>query len=745
MQLQSGCCGIDLTQICCPPDSIMSTRVFLAISLLFALLVGGAPLQAASSVIAPHAPDSPSAPFGIWVSTNGTAHGGVEMYAAGARYTNIYLTWSAIESSPGVYNWAATDAMLAQAAAQGYQTILTLWQNPAWAADTVCGPIRAAHLPTFAAFLRAAVARYSAPPYNVLMWALYNEPDNGNALDNTGACWGRTHPNHAAGAGGAAYANMLSYAYPAIKAGNPRAQVLLGGIANDFWYPSWGGPFDKTFLPEMLAAGGARYFDIINFHYYPAFASSWNTGDRYTSNIYGKAKAIQDKVAEASGGARKPVICTEVGRPTSGPPGDALPYSHELTARYVIQAFVRAMSFGMESVIWFMAADSDSMPHKYGLMRSDLTPKPAYYAYRTLTNELRGATFVAARYDWPAHIEGYDFTWQGRRKTAVWTLTETPDSLSYAVAQPGAGLRLVSKSGAVQVVNDGGAGDGDGAANGFVLITVDASPLIVENLPGATATPTPTPTRTPTVTPTPTSTRTPTLTPTATATHTPTVTPTATRTPTATPSPTPTSTATPTLTATMTPTPTATPTATPSPTATNTPTSTPTPTNTPTPTITPTATATPTITPTPTRTATPTLTPTATRTPTPTLTPTRTPTATATETPTLTPTPTATETPTRTPTATAIPTSTPTETPTPTATLTPTETPTPTATPTPDPDATSTPTPTITPTATSTPTPTITPTATATPVHFYMPLLLRSAAPTWPHLVERIHLPLLRR
>ncbi len=565
----------------------MSTRTPLPIlCLILLLLAGGARLQAAAP--ADSLPATPAAPFGIWVSTNSTQRGGDIFYAAGARWTNLYFPWRYIETSPGVYNWAGTDAMLARAAAQGYEIILTVWENPAWAADTTCGPIRAEHLPTFAAFLQAAAARYSGPPYHVRHWALYNEPDNGDAVDNTGGCWGRTHPNHAPGAGGAAYAHMLTYAYPAIKAGNPQAKVLIGGLAYDFWYPSWGGPFDRNFLSELLAAGGGNYFDLINFHYYPAFAFNWNSGDRYTSNIYGKAKAIQDGVAAAMGGVRKPVICTEVGRPTAGPPGDALPYSEELTARYVLQAHARALSFGMHPVIWFMAADSDGMSRKYGLLYSDLSPKPAFFAYQTLATELEGATFVQARRDWSTAFEGYDFNWQGRVKTVAWTTGETPQALSLAVTQPGGSLRIVDKSGAVAVATDGGAGDGDGLTNAAVSIILGPSPLIIENLsqPLHTATPTPTPIP---VTPTPTAT------PTATATPTSTMTPTA--------SPTPT----------ITPTPTVTPTATATPTSTMTPTASPTPTITPTPTVTPTAT--PRLPKTPT--ATPTVIPTVTVTPTP--------------------------------------------------------------------------------------------------------------------------------
>ena len=186
--------------------------------------------------------------------------GAPQMQQAGAGWMHTHLHWSQIERSPGVYDWSQADAILADAASKGFQPIITINGNPTWAADTVCGPIRQEHLPTFAAFLTAMASRYKQPPYNVQYWALYNEPDNSDLVNGVwiGGCWGRAHPNHAPGAGGAAYANMLSYAYPAIKAGNANAKVLMGGVAYESWYSPQQphNPFDGLFLDEMLRRAG---------------------------------------------------------------------------------------------------------------------------------------------------------------------------------------------------------------------------------------------------------------------------------------------------------------------------------------------------------------------------------------------------------------------------------------------------------------------------------------------------------
>ncbi|MCP4167610.1 MAG: hypothetical protein GY759_17205 [Chloroflexi bacterium] len=482
---------------------------------------------------------TPSDPFGVYVRAGGGGILGVdEMVAAGARWANIHVHWSDVESTPGTYDWSTWDAILADAAAHNLQMIVTVNGNPSWAAATACGPITEAYQSDHAAFLAAAVARYSVAPYNVLHWSLYNEPDNADPVTYPwlGGCWGGTHPNHAEGAGGAAYAQMLSYVYPAMKAVNANVNVLMGGIAYDNWWihPIWG-PFDPNFLDDVLNAGGAAYFDIMNFHYYPAWANVWSTGDRYTSNIYGKAKYISGEVKRL-GNIEKPILCTEVGYPTDGPATDALPYSDELSARYVIQVYVRAMSAGISPVIWLQAVEESWLVRKYGLMHEDLSPKPPYYAYKTLTRELSGAQFVGAREDYESYIEAYNFDVDNTRKTVLWINGGFSGSQWFILGQADQGLRVVEKEGTERWIADGSAEDRDGAVNGRVVIYIDASPKIVEISSAPTQTPTITPTSPPTNTPT--ATYTATYTPTAKPSGTSTVTPTATATLPLTPTPT---------------------------------------------------------------------------------------------------------------------------------------------------------------------------------------------------------------
>ncbi len=395
-----------------------------------------------------------------------------------------------IEPSPGVYDWTQADAILASAGEHGFRTIVTIISNPSWAADTECGPIHEENLPDFANFLRATAQRYAGSPYNIQYWALYNEPDNSNTSEYftewLGGCWGGpVHPNALPDAGGAAYAHMLSYAYPAIKEGNPRAQVLLGGLAYDY-FADEDGIFDPNFIDDLMAAGGGQYFDIINFHYYRAFRWRWHDADNnvYNRGITYKARYLQDELRRYMGGKTKPILCSEVGEGSVGKDGKDL---SELQANYLVQSMVRGKYAGIVSTIWFEGVDEAWLPgimNTMGLIEEDGTPKLSYRVYKTLMQELSGARFIRIRDDLDSRFEGYDFEVNGMIKTVLWSTEEGYTKVSLAVPNPGDTMRVMEKNGSYFDIADGSGLDMDGEVNGRVEAIASESPRYYE-VPGS--------------------------------------------------------------------------------------------------------------------------------------------------------------------------------------------------------------------------------------------------------------------
>ncbi len=426
-------------------------------------------------------------PFGVYMfKSNNHIAGGENLSHIGVQWGSIFLRWDEIETSPGVYNWTQTDHILADSSRLGFNTIVTIIGNPDWAAETHCGPIYEEHLPDFARFLTAVTQRYSVPPYNIRYWALYNEPDNANAApqyaDWLGGCWGAHHPNALSDAGGAAYAHMLSYAYPAIKAGNPQAQVLLGGLAYDYFATiDRDGFFDPSFLDDLLIAGGGQYFDIINFHYFPWFSWRWkddsNGIDIYNRSIVFKSRYIRNEVKRYIG-ETKPIICTETGIGSADREGNDV---SELQANYVIKAMVRGMYAGLRANIWFEGVDETWIPggalmRSMGLLTADGAPKPSYYAYQTLVHELSGARFIHVRDDLDAGYEGYVFETSGWQKTVLWRSEAGESTVSFPVPSPRGFVHIVAPDGTRMNVFDGSAADIDGQENGFVKVEVSETP-----------------------------------------------------------------------------------------------------------------------------------------------------------------------------------------------------------------------------------------------------------------------------
>jgi hypothetical protein len=495
------------------------TMIFLVVLAGIAITI---PLSARGlndGIIDPPPPpsDLPNNGYGVWLLPS--MEGAERLSETDTRWVTLFLNWGHVEKTPGVYDWSSWDEALKKAANNGYNVILTVIDNPGWAADTTCGPIKPEHLDDFATFLNHAVARYSYAPYTVKIWSLYNEPDNSNAEDFVwlGGCWGDAgNPKAAPGAGGTAYANMLKKVYPAIKSANPNTYVAMGGLAYDYFTTDpEHGVFDPLFLDDMLAAGAADYFDFINFHYYPWSGWRWEPEpfDRYNRHIDFKARWMVTEVYNASG-KKKPILCTEVGE-TSHNKQKEPDFRRQILAIY--QNILEAQMVNVYPITWFTGIDLNFSINydgrRYGLLNLDGSPKPSYYAYKALVDELKDATFDHPRNDLPNRFEGYVFNDRGRKKTVLWmydneTAFPPPQPAEIPVSQTGGTMRVVkvrtwprSEMDYALVseitITDGGPKDLDNQADGKIRVMIDQDIRFFEDLsmPAYTPTPTEIPTR----------------------------------------------------------------------------------------------------------------------------------------------------------------------------------------------------------------------------------------------------------
>ncbi len=327
--------------------------------------------------------------------------------ATGVNWTRIEVSWASIENTPGTYDWTATDRGVLQMLNAGLNPIVYVSDNPQWAANTGCGPLKDADKVTSLGNLMGALAsRYPT----VKVWALYNEVDD--AIDTGGAgCFGSLSqsglnknnvPDYQD------YAVMLATAWSAVHGANPSAQLAVGAIAYDNFSqatcpPNYScapsSPFSYSFLPNLLSfiknnplPGGNKYMDAMIFNYYDVYGIYWQSVAKGVG-IQAKAEAIRNQLRAK----QLPVVdlyVTETGEDSSASWVGLTGQAHCLT-----EVMTRGAAAGLKGVVWWTFEDQPPTAPppmntwRYGIVDDAMTPKPSYAALQTLTTELNNYTF----------------------------------------------------------------------------------------------------------------------------------------------------------------------------------------------------------------------------------------------------------------------------------------------------------------------------------------------------------------
>jgi hypothetical protein len=398
------------------------------------------------------------------------------MRDAGATWVSTSIYWSIIEPSKGVYDWTYFDKKAQSAQEAGMNLFVLFTSNPNWAAALPGGPVT--NTQDLVDFTTVMVERYDCDGLDdapgqpcIHHWSFYAEPDNG-WLPEEGSQKGYWGHN------GAGYAAMLAQVAPAMHAASPDAHVMIGGLAYD-WFEEDGGPYVQSFLGDTLDAlnalgGAALYIDDVAFHYYPISEVRW-------PSIREKIIEIQG-IMSSHGAGDIPLICPEMGY-WSSPLFDS---SEQRQAQRLVQMFVRGLSVDVSMLSWYKIPDAavagsadDLYPDRTsGLVRVDGSLKPSYYAYQTMTRELKGLHYQ--RLFQPTGVEGYVFASpSGAEKTVLWSKVGVAEAVF-----PVTHLRLVTIDGQVFDVYDnqsGTPGDVDRGVPGQIAIEVyENVPYFVE-------------------------------------------------------------------------------------------------------------------------------------------------------------------------------------------------------------------------------------------------------------------------
>jgi polysaccharide biosynthesis protein PslG len=287
--------------------------------------------------------------------------------ASGAALLRVDVNWAQIQAGgESKYDWAMTDAVINGARQRSLGLLAVLTYTPTWARPANA-PATAAPAPDrFATFVTAAVKRYGA---SVKDWEVWNEP-------NTSSSW---YPE----ANGAQYAGVLAAAATAIRAAQPEAKVLTGGLA-----PATTGNGEIApvpFLQSLYAAGARPHFDAVGMHPYcwpaePGADVSWSAWWQMTG-----AKDSLRSVMATHGDEGKQIWATEFGAPTGGPKGSFVTQAQQ--AAMITQAYKLWLGYSWAGPMFvFQLRDEgtaeSTTANWFGLLDNNFTAKPAYHSYQ---------------------------------------------------------------------------------------------------------------------------------------------------------------------------------------------------------------------------------------------------------------------------------------------------------------------------------------------------------------------------
>lgn len=363
------------------------------------------------------------------------------------RYNGI--VWSEVEPTQGNRDWsriAGVEAEIRAIAEQGAAPVVIIRGAPAWAQKvpgSECGPIKPEALDAFADFMRSAVARYSAPPYNVKYWEMGNEPDVDPSLIPAGmpfGCWGDANDEFY---GGGYYAEMLKRVYPAIKSVDPDAQVVVGGLllgCDPTNPPPNTECRDGRFLEGILRNGGGAAFDIMAYHSYMYWgepAGDWDLRHPFWSHRGGIFLGKLDFVRETMRryGVDKPIMMNEGGLLCfRSDPRCSVPAFYADQANYAVRLYARTWANGLLSSFWYTLNGPGWQ--EGGLLDANQAPRPAFQTLRFMATLLEGATFSEKLGG--GALEGYAF----RKGATTYQIYWTNDRSTVELPLP-AGVRTV--------------------------------------------------------------------------------------------------------------------------------------------------------------------------------------------------------------------------------------------------------------------------------------------------------------
>lgn len=335
----------------------------------------------------------------------------------GVGWVRDDLNWKTVEKTKGVYAIpAATMEWIKAVHTHGLKLILILnrdnriYENPY-------------DVDAYANFAKAMAVQLKD---DVDAFEILNEPANFGFRKQYGGTWNGLEPDGSIGPWVGKYVELINKAAEAIKSVNKKVKVIgLGSVA----------PVNF----RQLAMGLSPAVDGITEHPYSyktvpevvAFPSSPAGLKRDGIAVADEKGSLASMVTmyraqSAKYNGPKELWFTESGFATFQPM-DAKILNAGLTesaqANYYQRRFIQYLGMDIDMALQYDlkndGTDPHDLEHNYGIIRNDLSPKPAYYAYQRVVKTTIGWVHTkdveVNIKPGPSHTDGYPITWDGTK------------------------------------------------------------------------------------------------------------------------------------------------------------------------------------------------------------------------------------------------------------------------------------------------------------------------------------------
>ncbi len=332
-----------------------------------------------------------------------------------AGWVRSTFAWSDLEGAgKGIWDFELSDLTIQKAAEHGVNILGIMGACPPWANGGKAAWYPPTDLEAWGSYVYTVADRYKG---KVSAWEIWNEENI--------QFWQPT-PDPVA------YVKLLAIAYEQIRAADPGATVVMGGVCG----------LGADYLEAAFKLGALDYVDAVAYH--PYADTIGEEGQPAEAKYWPKEKLcgwilplVRDLIWQYSKNPIE-VWITEVGWSSSIAEVDA-----DTQAAYILRTMINYASTNVDKCIIYMLRDEPApIDDKAGLMTYDFSRKPSYYYYRTFEEVFGEATIedpaaVAFTCSAPQTLEAHSFRLpNGTVALAAWKSDNKADLLSFTVNDP---------------------------------------------------------------------------------------------------------------------------------------------------------------------------------------------------------------------------------------------------------------------------------------------------------------------